>query len=85
MQEEITTILGKYLLIVFFKLLAKSCYYILNFKYKSGFLEDKTMAEKLIYITNDIKQNCPFCGLQLVETFNQPKFRKSTQSLEVND
>ena len=85
MQEEITTILGKYLLIVFFKLLAKSCYYILNFKYKSGFLEDKTMDEKLIYITNYVKQNCPFSGLKLVETFNQPKFSKCTQSFYVND
>ena len=39
---------------------------------------DKAMADKLLYIPNDDKQNYPFCRLQLVvETFghnliNQP-------------
>ena len=39
---------------------------------------DETMADKLMYISNDDTQNYPFCRLQLaVETFGQSTPLKS--------
>ena len=36
----------------------------------SGNQRNMAMADKLMYIPNDDKQNCPFCRIQLVvETF----------------
>ena len=32
----------------------------------SGILRDKTIANKLMYIPNDDKQNYPFCTLELM-------------------
>ena len=35
-------------------------------KENKGILRDKRMDDKLIYITNDNKQNDPFCRLKLL-------------------
>ena len=36
------------------------------FAYCPGIRRNKTMADKLMYITNDATQNYPFCKLQFV-------------------
>ena len=59
----------------------------------SGIYRDKTMADKLMYIPNDDKQNQTFCRLQLViETFghstlwtNELKFNKSPKSCSAKE
>ena len=32
----------------------------------SGIERDKTMADKLMYISNDDAQKCPFCNVKII-------------------